>query len=462
MSSQSVGQRLAKGETATTSFVASADDPQAIARLVCGLLNSPEGGAVHVGVDDSGQPTLGEVSFDQRRALEAALQSEISPSALYSVSIDPLKNGSVVTIDVPPGSDRPYVVAGAVWVRTDGATKPATSEDIRAMFTETEQAGLRWERRISTAMTESDLDTSLVRRVRERAEGAGRLVLVDSETEVEMLGELSFWRPKGFTQACDVVFAKKPGRRLPQARVQFLEFTGDKTDDNYEDYRWFEGSAIEIVEQVFAALQPYKKTRAVFTEGSLEREEQPAYSDFPLREGIVNALAHRDYETHSGGAKVSVYPDRIEFWNTGKLPPEITIKDLPRKHQSYPINPDIAHAFYLYGFMERTGRGTARIAEACKQIGAPPPVWNEDRGGVTLILYAALPAGEAVSGLLSERQLAFLKQVQPGEALSATEYFERFAKDISSRQARRELTELESFRFVRKEGRSVATIYRRL
>ena len=462
MSIQPLSQRLAKGETTTVSFVADPNDIHQIARVVCGLLNSPEGGSVHVGVDETGEPILQAVTVEQRRSLEAALQSEISPSALYSVVIDPVKDRAVLTIDVPPGSDRPYVVAGSVWVRADGATRPAAAEDIRAMFRDGEQASLRWERRISSAMTEADLDTSLVRRVRERAENAGRLVLTDAETELEMLGELSYWRPKGFTQACDVVFAQKPGRRLPQARVQFLEFTGDKTDDTYEDYRWFEGPAIEIVEQVFKALQPYKKTRAVFTEGTLEREEQPAYSDFPLREAIVNALAHRDYEAHSGGAKVSVYPDRIEFWNIGRLPPEITIKDLPRKHQSYPTNPDIAHAFYLYGFMERTGRGTARIAEASKQVGAPAPVWSEDCGGVTLTLYSALPSGQPVKGLLSERQQAFLDAVPAGEAITANEYFERFAQDISSRQARRELAELEDQRYVRKEGRSVATLYRRL
>jgi len=462
VSDQTLSQRLAKGETATVSLVADVKDPKAIATIVCGLLNSSEGGAVYVGVDDDGRPKASEITADQRKSLEAALQSEISPSALYSVSIDLIKAGAVLTIDVPPGSDRPYVVDGAVWVREDGKTKPASSADIRAMFAGAEQTELRWERRISTGMTESDLDTSLVRRVRERAEGAGRLVLIDAQTELEVLGELSYWRPKGFTQACDVVFAKSPGRRLPQARVQFLQFRTDKTDDTYEDFRWFEGSAIEIVEQIFAILQPFKKTRAVFTEGSLERDEQPAYSDFPLREGIVNALAHRDYEAPSGGAKVSVYPDRIEFWNSGKLAPELTVKDLPRKHQSYPTNPDIAHAFYLNGFMERTGRGTVRIVEACKQIGAPPPVWSADRGGVTLTVYAALPPSEDIVERLSERQRAFLKGVQPGETVTATEYAERFAKDVTRRQAARELTELETYRFVRKEGRSVATLYRRL
>ncbi len=462
MATLSLNQRLTKGEDTSTSFVASPDDPHAIAKLVCSLLNSESGGAVFVGVDGSGKPTLGDLTIEACRTLEAALQREISPAALYSVSIDTLKGGAVFTIDVPAGSERPYVVGGAVWVRDGVAAKPAAAEHIRAMFVGAEQAGLRWERRISTGMGESDLDLSIVRRVREKAEAAGRLVLQDAETELEMLRELAFSRSKGFTQACDVVFAKRPGTRLPQVRVQLLEFFGKKTDDDYADYRWYEGSAIEIVEQVYAALQVYKKTRASFHEGSLERSEQPAYHDFPLREGIVNALAHRSYESVSGGVKVSVYRDRIEYWNTGKLPPEIAIRDLPVQHQSYPVNPDIAHAFYMYNFMDRTGRGTERIADACRQIGAPAPVWREDQGGVTLIVYAALSPREAAASQFNARQRAFLDTIKPGDAVSIGDYVAQFATGISDRQARRELAELENFRLVRKEGRSVATVYRRL
>ncbi|MDC7812378.1 ATP-binding protein [Sphingomonas koreensis] len=461
MSDPKLAQRLAKGENATTTFFASAKDAKPIAQVVCGLLNSDEGGTVYVGVDAAGRPLLKDLKIDQARALEAALQGEISPSALYSVSVDALKGGAVLTIDVPPGSDRPYVVGGSVWVRGDKETQPAAAQDIRAMFADAEQASLRWERRISTGMEEQDLDLALVRRLRERAESGGRLVLEDAETELEVLRELSFWRPKGFTQACDVVFAKRPDRRLPQTRVQLLEFLSGKTDDTYEDYRWFEGSAIEIIERMHSALLTHRKNRARFSEGALEREDQPDYHEFALREGIVNALAHRSYESYSGGVKVSIYPDRIEFWNTGKLPPEITVQDLPRKHQSYPINPDIAHAFYLNGFMERTGRGTARIAEACKQIGAPAPVWTEDQGGVTLVLYAVPPESE-VQSQLSERQRAFLREVRPGVTVTLAEYIKRFASDITDRHARRELAELESRRYVKKEGQSVATVYRRL
>lgn len=461
MSDPKLAQRLANGETASTAFFVNGKKPRAVAQVVCSLLNSEEGGTVYVGVNKAGKPTLAKLTVDDSRALEAALQAEISPSALFSVSLDPLKGGGVLTVDVPPGSDRPYVVDGAVWVRADRKTSPAAAADIRAMFAGSEQAGLRWERRISTGMEVGDLDLTLVRAMRERAEATGRLSLEAAETEVEILGELSLWRPKGFTQACDVVFAKRPDRRLPQTRVQLLEFLGDKTDDTYEDFRWFEGAALEIIDQIFSALLAHRKTRARFIEGSLERGEQPGYHEFALREGIVNALAHRSYESFSGGVKISVYPDRIEFWNTGMLPSEITVADLPRKHQSYPVNPDIAHAFYMHGFMERTGRGTARIAEACKQIGAPAPVWIEDQGGVTLVLYAAVAPSE-VATPLSDRQRAFLNEVRPGDAVSLADYTKRFASDISDRQARRELAELESRRFVKKEGLSVATVYRRL
>jgi ATP-dependent DNA helicase RecG len=101
------------------------------------------------------------------------------------------------------------------------------------------------------------------------------------------------------------------------------------------------------------------------------------------------------------------------------------------------------------------------IVEACKQIGAPDPVWTEDQGGVTLVLYAVLsPSGTAAQ--LSARQRAFLNEVRPGDAISLADYIKRFASGISDRQARRDLAKVESRRFVKKDGRSVATVYRRL
>ena len=56
-----------------------------------------------------------------------------------------------------------------------------------------------------------------------------------------------------------------------------------------------------------------------------------------LREGLRNEFfAHRDYSSFSGGPTVSVFADRIEIWNTGRLPEGLKLADLKRNHPSLP------------------------------------------------------------------------------------------------------------------------------
>ena len=76
---------------------------------------------------------------------------------------------------------------------------------------------------------------------------------------------------------------------------------------------------------------------AEFPEGSLARQSRSQYPFASLREGLVNALVHRDYASFSGSVAVSIYPDRIEFWNAGGLPKGISVRDLQanRTRQSW-------------------------------------------------------------------------------------------------------------------------------
>ena len=78
------------------------------------------------------------------------------------------------------------------------------------------------------------------------------------------------------------------------------------------------------------------RIQSLFAPGDRGREDHPNYSIEALREGLVNALAHRDYAAFSGGVTVSVYPGRIEIWNSGRLPRGIKVADLKRVHPSIP------------------------------------------------------------------------------------------------------------------------------
>lgn len=66
-----------------------------------------------------------------------------------------------------------------------------------------------------------------------------------------------------------------------------------------------------------------------------------------------------------------VFTDRVEVWNSGSLPPELTIEDLKKPHTSFPANPLIANALYLADYVQRAGSGTLEMIEQCRIKGAP-------------------------------------------------------------------------------------------
>ena len=119
-----------------------------------------------------------------------------------------------------------------------------------------------------------------------------------------------------------------------------------------------------------------------------------------IREGLVNAFAHRDYSDFSGGITIHIYPGRLEISNTGKFPDGVTLAKLQKGTLSVLRNPDIAHVLYLRGYMEKIGRGSILIQRACTRRGLPLPRWSEDDYGVTLTFFTTEVATEVATEVM--------------------------------------------------------------
>ncbi|MDT9598627.1 RNA-binding domain-containing protein [Sphingosinicella rhizophila] len=461
MSDSILLERLKGGEGPFMEFVSDIHSVERIARHVSAFLNSDSGGTIICGVDDKGYARGIPEPEAAAGTLQRKLGTIVSPPGLFSVAIEAIDDVSVIVLEVPSGSDRPYVTGGGVWLRKGAKTIAADAPALRALFAEQANEPERWERRLSPSLTVADLSESQILRLRDEARRSNRFDFGGDEAATEVLDRLALTRPGGFTQGADVLFATDPTTRHPQARVQLVVFERDETSDDYLDLRWFQGPLLEIADAIIEALMRYNPIGASFKSGEIEREDLPGYARFALREGVVNALAHRDYSSYSGSVRISVFPSRIEIWNSGRLPEGIRPEDLPRKHPSVPTNPDIARAFYLRRLMDQVGRGGQRLAEACKEIGARPPEWAQAHGGVLLTLHAALGREQARAELLNDRQRNFVDSVEAGATLTLGEYRDRFAPDVSDRQARRDLNELETYRFLRREGAGRSTVYRR-
>lgn len=94
----------------------------------------------------------------------------------------------------------------------------------------------------------------------------------------------------------------------------------------------------------------------------------------------------------------------LEISNTGSLPPELSVGDLRKNHSSYPRNPDIAHIFFLRGYIDKIGRGTLKIIESCRLAGLREPKWKSEESIVRLTFYTNIKpskseeASKGVSG----------------------------------------------------------------
>lgn len=454
-----IRKQIQQGEGIGTEFEVDVRNLESIAKTVCAFLNT-DGGTVFCGVDDNGKITGLDASRAEIKGIHAFLLKNITPKALFTVNVDEEGDKVILSIDVPEGKDRPYVFSGSVFVREGSQTRSANVTKLRDMVQSKSVAAERWERRPSMAMEEGDLDHDEIRRTAKQAKESGRFVFADDTDDIEILKALAVYSILGFTQAADVLFAKNPAIRHPQTRVRVTCFSSDKSSDTYLDDRLLQGPLVRVFEQSFDILSQHVRWEARFQAGDVRRIDRPEYPFEALREGLVNAFAHRDYSSFSGGVTVGIYPKRIEIWNSGHFPEGLQPADLKRNHPSLPTNPDIAHVFYLRGLMERIGRGGQLIINACRDHNLTAPKWVDRPSGVTLTIFGR-DGGSTEPFIANPRQRALLEQLRTGDQIRPGDYHQRFASEVTDRQARRDLTELEEAGLLLRIGKGAGTVYER-
>jgi len=98
-----------------------------------------------------------------------------------------------------------------------------------------------------------------------------------------------------------------------------------------------------------------------------------------VAEGIVNAVAHRDY-TRNASVEVQLFPDRLEIWNPGTAHPPLTLEKLLLPPASQPNNPLIAEPLFLTKYIEKAGTETIDMLERCRMADMRQPEFRIDSG----------------------------------------------------------------------------------
>ena len=395
MKPEKIKEILRLGEGQNVEFRADCRDPKILGPIICGFLNASAGGYIVCGINEMGEITGIRDKRTSPNDLERTLANDITPKTLISVQVQPLRGKDLLVIEVPAGKDLPYAFQDVIYIRDGTTTKKADIATIRDMVLRRQIEPERWERRFSDADIGGDIDDRELHSAIADVNKTGRFRFRNADSRTAVLEDLSLFRYGRLTNGGDVLFTKNPALRYPQIRVRAAQFSSGKTDDIYPDAKSFEGPLVSLLEETFDFIQRNTPTSSSFKENSLKREDKNLYPSFAIREGLVNAFAHRDYSEFSGGVTVNIYPDRMEIENSGKFPEGVTPDKLATGHISVLRNPDIAHVLYLRGFMEKMGRGSVMIQKACTDHGLPLPQWSETDRGVRLTFFAPADTQDA-------------------------------------------------------------------
>ena len=316
--------------------------------------------------------------------IEGRVAAEFSPRATVFVNKKDIENKTILVIEVPEGKDKPYAFINHVYIRDSKNSCPieADIETIKDLIFTSQTTPLRWERRFSDEIEPEMFSQDEINALYSIP------LLQHKDTLMGKLEELSLMRQGRLTNAADILLTKNPAIRHPQIRVRAACFLR-KTDASYRDYKVFEGPALQILSEVLYFIQRNTFSQVKFSENQPQRTMHTQYPVNAVREGLVNAFAHRDYESYSGGIRIDIEQDKLSIWNSGKLPQGITLKTLQSGHVSVLRNPDIANYFHVRQYMEMLGRGSLLIQEECKQYGTREPLWEEVGGGVKLTIFAS-------------------------------------------------------------------------
>jgi len=398
-------------------------------KVICAFANA-EGGKLIIGIDDRGNP----VGIKDAKKLLEDLPNKVRNKLgiIPSVEIKKKRGREVINILTSPSSV-PISYDGKYYIRSGSTVMELKGNDLANFLMK--KLGRTWDDFIEERASFDDLNPETIEKFKKLAEDRVPSVARERnyKTILEKLNLMDRGVPK---RAAILLFGKDPQRLYPQAFLKIGKFLNE-TDIVSSDI--VDGNLFEQLENTLETLRNKYLISEIKFEG-IHRRDILEYPHDALREGIINALIHRDY-VGTSSIQVRVYNDKFVIMNEGKLPPEVPLERLKMDHLSKPRNVLLAKVFYLAGLIESWGRGTVKIVENCLKQGLPEPDFIEDSGVMKIVFYKERWTEENLkkSGL-NKRQVTAIMYIKETGKITNKEYQELC--NTSARTATRDLTNL--------------------
>ena len=167
---------------------------------------------------------------------------------------------------------------------------------------------------------------------------------------------------------------------LRQSRVFCTRWKGNckgNIDEDALDDKEFQGaSLITLLQNAEDFIRNNSKNP--WSIRGMRREERSDYPYKAVREVLVNALIHRDYQILGSEIHVDIFDDRLEIFSPGGMMTGQRIQDMDLHHiPSMRRNQVISDVFSRLDLMERRGSGIDRILNSYAEVAQKPSFYSD-------------------------------------------------------------------------------------
>ena len=414
-------------------------------KWICGFANA-QGGKIFIGKDDDGKV----IGLKDGKKLMEDIPNKVKDilGILVDVDLHKSKKGEFIEITIEP---YPYPVnyKGQYHYRS-GSTKQELKGAALDKFL-LQKIGKRWDGVPVPKVSIKELKQETFDFFRKKALKSQRINEESlTDTNEHLLENLQLKEGEYLKRAAILLFHPFPENFVTGSYIKIGYF---QSDDELIFQDEIHGNLFEQIEKTIDLLFT-KYIKAEISYEGINRVEKYEYPKEAIREALLNAIAHKDY---SGGVpiQISVYRDKIIFWNEGQLPENWTIKNLLVKHASRPYNPDIAIALFRSGYIESWGRGTIKIIKECKQAGIPEPVFSYDSSDISVEFRKDIYNEKYLKSLnLNERQIKAVLYLKEKGKINNSDY--QNLNNVSRETATRDLKELIDKQLMKPSGQKGA------
>lgn len=409
-----------KCETQTLELKAAKDGcPRRLYDTLSSFSNQDDGGIIIFGVDEEhGFEECGvyDPQDIQKKINEQCLQMEPVVRPLLTIAEKDEKfyvSAEIPGIDL---AERPCYYQGrgrlkGSYIRVGDSDEPMTEYEIYSYeaFRRKYQDDIRPVVRATFSTLDPTLLEEYLLRLKKEKEN---LRSSPNEAIYELM---SITREGKVTLSSVLLFCRYPQAYFPQLCITAVVIPGTElgelgvSGERFMDNQRIEGSIPEMLERSITFVHKNMRTKTIVNPETGKREDRSDYPLTAIREVILNALVHRDYSIHTEGMPIQIlmFSNRIEIRSPGGIYGRLRVDQLG-KMQPDTRNPVIITAMEVLGLTENRYSGIPTIRRAMEESGLGEPIFSEERGSFTVILYNGENT-KIQQGELSDRETMLLE-----------------------------------------------------